>query len=234
MRFVSALLVLLPIVMAPAKATPVPFLPFDPEILIALGGDATDITNAGSPITVGPNGGGIFVFHNATGNPLSEIDINLNFPLSPLPAGFTVNGTIVVPPSPQRQRSTFRDVPFSGFDCGGNASSLFSCVKLTFILTPGPLVDVNQNFVLDFNNQANFTDADFSVENGTYTGGDVPGGTGDWSPNGVRSSGTIGVTAETPEPAYGGATLLCLAALLKLSSRSRRNQGDQLLESRTR
>src|SRR6202158_4084493 len=92
-------------------------VPYDPEILIDIGGDATDINYTGVPITVGQNGGGIFVFHNATGNPLSEIDLNLDFASSPLPTGFTVDGSIGIPPSSVRQHSQFVVTTFSGFDC---------------------------------------------------------------------------------------------------------------------
>lgn len=175
-------------------------VPVDPEILIDTGGDATDINYTGLPITVGPNGGGIFVFHNATGNPLNEFDLNLNFPLSPLPAGFTVRGTIPVPPSPVRQIPTFDVSTFSGFDCAGDASTTVSCLELKFILMPGPLVPTDGNFVLDFNNMANYTAADFEVENGTYTGGDMPGGTGGWAPGGNPTSGDV--MPGVPEPSY--------------------------------
>ena len=181
-----------------ALADPVPV---DPQILIDTGGDAPDIDYTGAPITVGPNGGGIFVFHNATGNPLSEVDIDVQLPETPLPPGFTVDGTIPIPPSLVRQFPTFQASTFSGFDCSGMASSMFSCVELKFILIPGPLVPADANFVLDFNNSADYTTEDFEVEDGTYT---CPTCTGD--PNGIGGwlggGGTVTPFSVAPEPSY--------------------------------
>src|SRR5579864_6344834 len=175
-------------------------VPFDPEILIDTGGDATNINYIGAPITVGANGGGIFVFHNATGNPLTEIDFNLDFPMSPLPLGFGIAGSIGT--NLAGQIFTFRSADFSGLDCNGVASLQFSCVELTFKLKPGPLVPTDGNFVIDFNDSANYTAVDLAVENGTYTGGDVPDGTGSWAPGGVQTSGNVNPVSAVPEPSY--------------------------------
>ncbi len=188
--------------------------PFDPQILIDTGGDATNIDYFGQPITVGPQGGGIFVFHNATGNALTELDLNLEFPMAPLPPGFTVDGTIPINPSPFRQHSQFVVTTFSGFDCLGNVSTVFSCVQLKFILMPGPLIGIGENFVLDFNNRENYTDADFQVLEGTYTGGDLPEGIGGWAPGGIQSSGNLAPVSSVPEPGYRtAASMMCLALL---------------------
>jgi hypothetical protein len=173
-------------------------VPFDPQILIDTGGDATDINYTGLPIIIGPNGGGIFVFHNATGNPLNEIEIDVDFPMSPLPNGFSVSGTIGIPAPSGHQHSTFQSIPFSGIDCTGAASSSFSCIELKFILLPGPLIPIGGNFVLDFNDSANYTDADFAVLDGNYSGPDVPDGSGSWG-----ASTSADVTPSTiPEPSY--------------------------------
>ena len=176
-------------------------VPVDPDILIDSGGDAVPIDYTGLPITVGPNGGGIFVFHNATGNPLNELDLNLDFPLSPLPPGFVVEGNIPVPPSPVRQMPKFDVSTSSGFDCTGAASATVSCLGLKFILNPGPLIPTDGNFVLDFNNVADYTETDIEVENGTYTGGDIPGGTGGWAPGGTPTTGDV-TPSVAPEPSY--------------------------------
>jgi hypothetical protein len=187
-------------------------VPFDPMILIDTGGDATDINYTGLPITIGPNGGGIFVFHNATGNPLNEIEINVDFPMAPLPNGFTVSGTIGIPAPSGRQHSTFQSIPFSGIDCTGAASLSFSCIELKFILLPGPLIPIGGNFVLDFNDSANYTDADFAVLDGNYSGPDVPGGSGSW---GALTSADV-TPSTIPEPSYrataAGIGLLMLGA----------------------
>jgi len=178
-----------------AMANPVPF---DPQILIDTGGDAMNINYTGLPIIIGPNGGGIFVFHNATGNPLNEIEIDVDFPMAPLPNGFSVSGTIGIPPPGGHQHATFQSIPFSGIDCTGAASISFSCIELKFILLPGPLIPIDGNFVLDFNDSANYTDADFAVLDGNYSGPDVPDGIGSWG-----SSTSADVTPSTiPEPSY--------------------------------
>ena len=192
-------------------------VPFDPQILIDTGGDATDINYTGLPITVGPNGGGIFVFHNATGNPLSEIDLNLEFPMAPLPVGFTVQGTIPIPPSPVRQHSIFDVATFSGFDCAGVVSASISCIQLKFILVPGPLVPTDGNFILDFNDSAHYTEADFQVLDGTYTGGDLPGGQGSWG----TTTGNVAPLSAVPEPSHRAAAA-CLGFALLAAWRWRR------------
>jgi hypothetical protein len=169
----------------------------DPFLLISTGGVGTDLTNAGAPITVGPNGGGIFVFHNATGSPFTELDVNLNLPVPQLPNGFTINGTISVAPSLVRQLSSFQEVAFQNFNCNGSPSDTVTCIELIFKLTPGPLVDLGQNFVLDFNDPGLFTAADVAVENGTYTGGNDASGIGSWSSG---ASGSVIPNGELPVP----------------------------------
>ena len=201
--------------------------PVDPQVLIDSGGDATDINYTGVPITVGPNGGGIFVFHNATGNPLSEIDLNLDFPESPLPTGFTVDGSIGIPPSIVRQHSQFVVTTFSGIDCAGDASLTFSCLELKFIVTPGPLIPTDGNFVLDFNNSANYTADDIAVEDGTYTGGDIPGGTGGWAPGGSPTSGNALPASAVPEPSYRATAGLVFFSLIGLWNLRRRLTAKQ-------
>jgi hypothetical protein len=186
-------------------------VPVDPHILIDTGGDAIDINYTGLPITIGPNGGGIFVFHNATENPLTEVDVDVDFQVASLPVGFTVDGTIPVPPSLVRQYPTFDVSTFSGFNCSGAASDDDSCVEMRFILTPGPLVPVDGNFVLDFNNTDSYTAEDLEILNGTYTGGDDPNGTGGWAPGGA---GTIQPAAVVPEPSYRATAGIMGLALL--------------------
>jgi hypothetical protein len=199
-----------------ALADPVPV---DPQILIDSGGDAPDINYTGVPITIGPKGGGIFVFHNATGNALNEIDVNVDFPEDPLPTGFTVQGTIPVPPSLVRQFPNFQSSTFPGFTCAGVASTSDTCVDLKFILNPGPLIPINANFVLDFNNSANYTADDIAVEDGTYTGGDLPDGTGGWAPGAM---GGVDPIPPVPEPSYRAtAGLMGLAILAAWNLRHR-------------
>jgi hypothetical protein len=123
-------------------------MPVDPHIIFATGGDATDITTSGTSVTLSPMGGGIFVFHNATGAPLSLVDINVQFPEASFPSGFGVDATIFVP-SPGQQ-SIFSDTLFNGATCDGQSSDSFSCLKMVFGLSPGPFISAGQNFVLDF------------------------------------------------------------------------------------
>jgi hypothetical protein len=191
-----------------AMADPVPY---DPQILIDTGGDATDVNYTGKPITVGINGGGIFQFHNATGSPLTELDLNLDFPLSPLPTGFTVQGTISAPPSLVRQHSTFNVTTFSGLPCTGATTG--SCIELKFILMPGPLIPTDGNFILDFNNSADYTAADLGVLDGTYSGPDVPDGTGGWAPGGVQTFGMVDPIPAVPEPSYR-TTAACMGLVM--------------------
>jgi hypothetical protein len=171
-------------------------VPVDPQILIDAGGDAPLING---PTTVSlVNGGGIFAFENGSADPLSEIDLFLTVPLSPLPNGFTVDGTIGVPAS-GRQLSTFSVTPFSGLDCTFAASSTDSCVELKFILKPGPLVGPSPaTFVLDFNDMANYNADDVAVEDGTFTGDYAPGGGGSWG----AATAMIDPIPAVPEPSY--------------------------------
>lgn len=122
--------------------------PVDPHIIFATGGDATDITTKGALVTLSQMGGGIFVFHNATGGPLSRLEVNVQFPEPSFPNGLVVDETIFVP-SPSQQ-STFSDTLFNGTTCDGQTSNSFSCLKMVFGLIPGPLIGTDQNFVLDF------------------------------------------------------------------------------------
>jgi len=120
----------------------------DPHIIFATGGDATDITANGTSVSLSPLGGGIFVFHNATGEPLSQVDLSVQFPEPSFPAGLAVDATIFVP-SPAQQ-SMFSDALLSGETCDGRRSDGFSCLEMVFGLLPGPLIETDQNFVLDF------------------------------------------------------------------------------------
>jgi hypothetical protein len=120
----------------------------DPHIIFATGGDATDITTKGTLVTLSQMGGGIFVFHNATGGPLSRLQVNVQFPVPSFPNGFVVDETIFIPSL--GQQSTFSDTLFNGATCDGQTSDSFSCLKMVFGLIPNPLIGTDQNFVLDF------------------------------------------------------------------------------------
>jgi hypothetical protein len=122
-----------------ALANPVPI---DPEILIDAGGDATDINYDGSPITIASNGGGIFAFHNITGGPLNEVDIDLLFPVPQL--NIAVRGTFAS--TAQGQSYSFEPITLWQSDCNGNASDSDSCLELEFSATPGPLVAYRWQF----------------------------------------------------------------------------------------
>jgi hypothetical protein len=200
-----------------ALADPVPF---DPQILIEdPGGSAPPIDFTGQPITL-VNGGGIFAFHNVTGNPLNEIDVNLDFPQAPLPLGFTVQGTILVPPSTVTQQSKFAVTTFSGLDCSFAKSSSLSCIELKFFLKPGPLIPVDGDFVLDFNDISdNPTGADLAVEKGTWTPEDGQGNGGSWG----NSFANVDPIPQVPEPSYrvtAGVMGLALLAVWNLRRRS--------------
>ena len=199
-----------------ALADPVPV---DPQILIDSGGDAQLISGPTAISLV--NGGGIFDFQNAFDVPLSEIDLFLNVPLSPLPNGFTVDGSIGIPAT-GHQVSTFSVTPFSGLQCGTfTASSSDSCVELKFILKPGPLVGASPaTFVLDFNDISdNPTGADLAVEDGTWTPADGQGGGGSWG----ATTGMVDPIPAVPEPSYrvtAGVMGLALLAGWNLRRRS--------------
>jgi hypothetical protein len=54
-----------------AAATAIPFIPFDPDILIDTEGNPIHVTTAGVSVTSSATGGGIFIFHNAVAAPAS-------------------------------------------------------------------------------------------------------------------------------------------------------------------
>jgi hypothetical protein len=64
--------------------------------------------------------------------------------------------------------------------------------------------------VLDFNDSANFNADDIAVEDGTYTGGDAPGGGGSWG----ASSGMVDPIPAVPEPSYRSTAAFMSFALL--------------------
>jgi len=196
-----------------AAATPIPLQPIDPEILIDTGGDATPITTGGVSITLSPTGGGIFVFQNATGGPLSKLDVSVQFPMPIFPSGFGVDGTIAIQ-QPGNQQSSFLSNLFPNQLCTGVPSDMSSCVLMTFGLIPGPLIGTGQNFVLDFDAKVNgeYVGVDATVADGQYTGGTDTSDdrVGDW-PDGASST-TVPVVA-LPEPGYFVALLFCGAGL---------------------
>lgn len=171
----------------------------NPDILIALGGDAMDITNAGVPITVSPTGGGIFVFRNATGSDLSMLDVSILFPGPTFGANFGVGGTI---PPPFGQSSVFSTSLLPNSDCSGQPSNTTSCVKMMFNLMGGPAILNGQNFVLDFDAKVNgsYTGIDALVAGGLYTGttDTTADRSGNW-PSGA-SGGVVPGLAPVPEP----------------------------------
>src|ERR1035438_7598121 len=121
-------------------------IPYDPHALFASGGDATDI-DSGQPIQLsapsGSNmGGGIFVFHNNTGSPLSAVQVDINVPTL---SGFIFGGTIFTPVSGTATVMT------EGFDnvCGDPMDTSSACLYITFEGSP-PIVPLGGNFVLDF------------------------------------------------------------------------------------
>ncbi len=186
-------------------------IPFDPHALLATGGDATPITDAGMAITFSATGGGIFVFTNDTGSPLSKLDVDVQFPVGIFPNGFGVDGTIFVPPSLPGQQASFQAFLFQNETCAGVANDSASCVQMVFGLKPGPLVPVGGNFVLDFDNPdsaGNYQGVDAQVAGGTYTGSTDTSSAriGDWPDDAAAFVTPI----PTPEPRYY-AGLLALA-----------------------
>jgi hypothetical protein len=181
-------------------------VPIDPEILIDTGGDATDINYDGSPITIASNGGGIFAFHNITGGPLNEIDINLLFMVPEL--NIAVRGTFAG--TTQGQSYSFEPITLWQSDCNGNSSDSESCLELQFSATPGPLVVTDGNFTFDFNNRANYDAADFAVLAGDWNPSLGQGGGGGWP----SVSGNIEPDAAVPEPSYRATAGLMSLALL--------------------
>ena len=188
--------------------------PIDPHIIFATGGDATDITATGTSVTLSSLGGGIFVFHNATGSPLSQVDINVQFPGPSFPNGFSVDATIFIP-SPGQQ-SSFSDTLLNGTTCDGQSSDSFSCLRMMFGLIPGPLIGSDQNFVLDF--YFPMTAVDTLVANGEYNVANCEqlnlGCTGTTNLSSTRSgdwpdSALVSVTpVSIPEPGTSGALVL--------------------------
>jgi hypothetical protein len=181
-------------------------VPVDPEILIDTGGDAFDINYDGYPITISSNGGGIFAFHNVTGGPLSEVDINLLFHVPQL--NIAVRGTFAS--TAQGQSYSFEPITLWQSDCNGNSSDSESCLELQFSATPGPLVPTDGNFIFDFNNRANYNAADFAVLAGDWNPSLGQGGGGGW-PN---VSGNIEPDAAVPEPSYRATAGFMSLALL--------------------
>lgn len=207
-----------------ASATTMPLQPIDPEILEAdPSGPATPITTNGINIQLSPTGGGIFVFNNATGGPLSQLTINILYNIPSFPAGFGVDGTIVVPPSVGQQQSSFKSFQFPGVLCDlTTTSSTNSCLQMVLGLVPGPLVGTGQNFILDFDKKMDgqYTGVDAQVVDGTYTGGtdtsDARGG--DWPSD---AAATTVPTLAVPEPGYFVALLFCGAGLISYYRRRR-------------
>jgi hypothetical protein len=204
-----------------AMATSMPLQPIDPQILIDTGGDAMDITTGGVSITLSPSGGGIFVFHNATGGPLSKLDVSVQFPMPTFPSGFGVDGTIAIQQQGQQQTS-FMSSLFPDMTCAGQSSSSVSCVLMVFGLIPGPLIGTNQNFVLDFDAKVNgaYVGVDALVATGQYTGGTDTSEAreGEWPDS--ASAVTVPVLS-VPEPGTFGAILLCGAGLALYYRRQR-------------
>jgi hypothetical protein len=171
-------------------------VPIDPQILIDTGGDAMPITGP-SPIIIGPNGGGIFAFQNETGGPLSEIDVKLVIPITPL--NIAVQGTWA--PTMAGQAFSFEPITTWNSNCAG-FSTVDSCVDLQFSLIPGPLIPTGGTFILDFDNNASTVDQAELQE--CIAGTNVAAcsdssGTGGW---GMVSSAMVDPISAVPEPAY--------------------------------
>jgi hypothetical protein len=189
-------------------------IPIDPHALFATGGDAVPI-GSGQPITLSPSGGGIFVFNNDTTGALSKVDVSITLPDSFL-NGFSFTGTIFTPTS---GAASVTETTFTNTDCVNPSSTNF-CVQMAFRLSPGPLVPLNGNFVLDFDapdGNGDYQGVDALVANGTYTGDgdDSAARVGEWAPNAV---GFVTPIVATPEPRqYAGllAGIFALAIFLK-------------------
>jgi hypothetical protein len=192
-------------------------IPLDPHALFATGGDAVPI-GLGQPITLSPGGGGIFVFNNDTSAPLSKVNVTITLPDSFL-NGFSFTGTIFTPTS---GAASVTETTFTNTDCTNPSTTNF-CVQMAFRLTPGPLVPLGGNFVLDFDAPVNdvYQGVDAQVANGTYTGtGDVgEGRVGEWAGG---ATGFVTPILATPEPRqYAG--LLAGTMALAIFFRRRRN-----------
>jgi hypothetical protein len=195
MRFLCLYLLVSVAASVAALADPVPI---DPQILIDSGGDAFNLDYNGHPITIA-NGGGIFAFHNNTGGPLSEIDINLLFQVPQL--NIAVKGTFASTTT-SGQSYSFEPIPLWKTDCAGNPSMTESCLELQFSATPGPLIPTDGNFVLDLNDRASYNSDDLAVLNGTYDSSkDGQGGGGSW-PSVSGNVDPIPFIPAVPEPSY--------------------------------
>jgi hypothetical protein len=190
------------------------------HILFATGGDPTPINTNGLPISLTDTGGGIFVFHNASGKDLPLLDLNIQFPTPTFPDGFTVDGTVFTPPGRDEQ-ATFRFTLLPMETCAGQQSETSSCVEMEIGLLPGPLIPKDQNFVVDFDAPGanGYTGVDALVANGIYTGGTDTSNAraGDWPKDAMG-----GVVPKVPEPGNFGALFLGGAGLA-IYYRRRRN-----------
>jgi len=190
--------------------------PFDPHALFADGGDATDI-DSGQPITLsapggGNTGGGIFVFSNNTGSPLSGVNVDITLPNSF--GAFSFTGTIFTPgPGTTSTTETIAQGP-----CDPSLPAASFCVELAFSAGPQPLVPEGGNFVLDFDKPAIqgpppvYGGVDELVATGAYTGGTDTSDAriGEWSEGAI---GFVAPIIETPEPRYYGGLLVAFMAL---------------------
>ena len=200
---------------------------FDPQIMVADGGDATDIdvathgisimlTNAGNenPFL----GGGIFVFHNI-GADLFTFDVSVQFMSPMFPEGFFLDPTIVIPPSTIRQTPTFKSSQFPNRTCADlqTFSETSACLIMEFGLQPGPLVPHGTNFILDFDSKVDgvYVGPDANIASGScLSAPTLPGCTTDTSNARVGAFPSGGdAVAGVPEPGYGLALLLCAAGL---------------------
>jgi hypothetical protein len=187
-------------------------VPYDPHALFATGGDATPIDGS-TPITFSPTGGGIFVFENNTGADLAMLQVNVEVPDTLALSGFTVDGTIFVPPG--QTNSSVKTTFILNSTCSGPSTTTF-CEEITFRLIPGPLVLKGGNFVLDFDDPdpatGQYTGVDALVANGTYTGdGDTSANrAGGWG-DGTTAS-VIPIPA-VPEPRQYAVLLAAILAL---------------------
>jgi hypothetical protein len=200
--------------------------PTDPHALFASGGDATDI-GSGQPITLsapggGNTGGGIFVFNNNTGSPLSAVQVDITLPNSFL-NGFSFTGTIFTP-GPGAS-SVSEEIVTNA--CGNPLITSSFCVEMTFADNPGPIVPTGGNFVLDFDKPASqgpppiYGGVDELVATGAYTGGTDTSDmrVGEWADG---AQGFVTPVLATPEPRQYAGSLAGILALA-IFSRRRRN-----------
>ncbi len=196
--------------------------PIDPHALFATGGDATDI-GAGQPITLsspggGDTGGGIFVFTNNTGDPLSAVEVDLTLPIAFL-NGFSFTGTIF---SPGPGTSSTTSTILTG-KCDDPTNLGFFCFEMTFASAPEPIVPLGGNFVLDFDKPASpgpppiYGGVDANVADGTYEGttDTSTDRVGEWTEG---AQGFVTPILQTPEPRqYAGllAGIFALAIFMK-------------------